>query len=173
MSTWYRKAQQEKELRIIRGLPGSGKSFLSKQLGKGGVIHSTDDLFMVNGEYKFDVNKLTENHKENERRTEVAMQQGITPIICDNTNCSFYEFREYVKLAQKYDYKVSFHEPETPWKFDAQELAKRNQHSVPLKSIQNMIKRWDYDPTVEKVLQSKAPWDKITQEENLIKYNKL
>ena len=156
---WYNKANKIKELRIIRGLPGSGKSFLSKQLGEGGVIHSTDDLFMVDGKYQFDLNKLTDNHKANETRTEVAMQQGITPIVVDNTNVSFWEMKAYVRLAQQYGYAVMFKEPETSWKFDAQELAKRNQHGVKLKGIQNMIKRWDHEPTVEKVLQSKAPWE--------------
>lgn len=40
---------------------------------------------MIDGQYKFNVNKLNDNHKENERRTEAAMQQGITPIVVDNT----------------------------------------------------------------------------------------
>jgi NEDD4-binding protein 2 len=166
---WYKTAQQEekrKQLFIVRGISGSGKSTLSKQLGQGGVIHSTDDLFMVDGKYQFDVSKLTENHQANERRTEDAMKNGITPIVVDNTNVSFWEFRKYVELAQQYGYEVSFHEPTTPWKFDAEELAKRNQHGVPLKGIRSMLKRWEHDPIVDKVLKSKAPWEIEMEDKN-------
>lgn len=39
----------------MRGLPGSGKSTKAKKIaGELGVIYSTDDFFMVNGQYVFD-----------------------------------------------------------------------------------------------------------------------
>ena len=39
----------------MRGLPGSGKSTKARKIaGQFGVVYSTDDFFMVNGEYKFD-----------------------------------------------------------------------------------------------------------------------
>lgn len=40
----------------MRGVPGSGKSTKAKKLaGSNGVIYSTDDFFMKNGEYIYDV----------------------------------------------------------------------------------------------------------------------
>ena len=39
----------------MRGLPGSGKSTLAKKIaGNAGVVYSTDDFFMVNGQYMYD-----------------------------------------------------------------------------------------------------------------------
>lgn len=59
----------EKQLILIRGLPGSGKSTLAKKLaGQGGVIYSTDDFFMKNGEYIYDVKMIGEYHNKNFER---------------------------------------------------------------------------------------------------------
>ena len=45
---WYKKAQQkEKVLYVMRGISGSGKSSLAKELGKNGVVLSTDDFLLV------------------------------------------------------------------------------------------------------------------------------
>ena len=45
----------------MRGLPGSGKSTKAKKIaGDVGVIFSTDDFFMVDGQYKFDPKMIEE-----------------------------------------------------------------------------------------------------------------
>ena len=50
----------------MRGIPGSGKSTTAKKIaGETGKIHSTDNYFMVDGEYRFDPKKLKENHEAN------------------------------------------------------------------------------------------------------------
>jgi adenylate kinase family enzyme len=50
----------------MRGIPGSGKSTTAKKLaGETGKIHSTDNYFMVDGEYKFDPSKIREYHEAN------------------------------------------------------------------------------------------------------------
>jgi adenylate kinase family enzyme len=47
----------------MRGLPGSGKSTKAKKIaGEKGVIYSTDDYFMVNGEYKYNPKMILEYH---------------------------------------------------------------------------------------------------------------
>lgn len=52
---------------IMRGVSGSGKSTIAKELAyPEGVIHSTDDYFYNEaGEYKFDPTKLSEYHEKN------------------------------------------------------------------------------------------------------------
>lgn len=151
-------SEKEKVLIIMRGISGSGKSTLAKQLaGKDGVIFSTDDLFInpKTGKYEFNGRLIHRNHQINYNNSVDAMSKGITPIVIDNTNIRFSEFRKYVEAAQQYGYKVDFKEPVTPWAWDADELFKRNTHGVPKESIQRMIDRFEKDPTVEKVLQSK------------------
>ena len=54
----------------MRGLPGSGKSTKAKKIaGEIGVIYSTDDLFMVDGQYKYDAKMIGEYHDKNFKRT--------------------------------------------------------------------------------------------------------
>lgn len=135
---------QSKILIIMRGLPGSGKSSLAQKLGKGGSVFSTDDLFMSpEGKYQFDQSKLKINHELNLNRTKKAMENGISPVVVDNTNVSSDDIRPYVELAHKLGYKIEFREPETPWRYDASELAKRNAHHVPQDRIEGMLKNWE------------------------------
>jgi predicted kinase len=165
MNTWYRESQQ-KILYIMRGLSGSGKSTLANQLGEEGVVVSTDDYFMENGEYKFDPDKLREAHAWAQNQIEEVMQRGISPIVADNTNVKAWEMKPIVQLALKYGYKVEVREPTTPWKFDPVELAKRNKHGVPQEKIEEKIEEWDTDISLENILQSKMPWEDTTDEES-------
>lgn len=71
----------------MRGLPGSGKSTLAKKLaGQAGVIYSTDDFFMIKGEYVYDPKKIGEYHQKNFERTSESIKKGVSPIVIDNTN---------------------------------------------------------------------------------------
>lgn len=44
-------------------------------------------------------------------------------------------------------YEIQVLEPDTPWKFNPEECAKRNTHGVPLQAIERMLARWT--PTEE------------------------
>lgn len=146
-----------KILIIVRGCPGSGKSTLAKQLGKGGVVLGSDDFFMVNGKYEFDMSAIGDAHSWNVGRVEKAMKQNISPIVVDNTNTQAWEAKPYVELARKYGYNVEIKEPTTPWKFDANELTKRNTHGVPREAIEKMLRKWEPNITIEDILQSEKP----------------
>lgn len=141
----------------MRGISGSGKSTLAKELGKEGIVLGCDDFFMVNGKYEFDRDALGYAHWWNQERVEKAMKQGISPIVVDNTNTQAWEAKPYVVLAQKYGYKVQIRESDTPWKFDAEELTKRNTHKVPREIIDKMLQNWQPNITVEDILSSERP----------------
>ncbi len=156
-------APEEKVMYIMRGLPGSGKSTQARALaGANGVIYSTDDFFMEGNDYKFDPSKIVANHGKNQERAKKACEEGISPIVIDNTNTQKWEARSYVQFAKENGYTVKFVEATSAWSRDPEELAKRNLHGVPREGIENMLKR--YEPheefTEESVLKSKAPWEK-------------
>ena len=142
---------------ILRGISGSGKSSLSQKLGAGGAIFSTDDYFMQSGSYNFDASKFGEAHQWNQQRAIKAMSEGISPIVIDNTHTEAWEAKPYVAAALQYGYQVEFAEPDTPWKFNAEELARRNKHGVPLERIQQMLKQWQPNITVDDVMNSELP----------------
>jgi len=128
----------------MRGFPGSGKSSLAQRLGQGGAVFSTDDLFMSpEGKYDFNPALLGQNHGLNIKRAREAMLNGVTPVVIDNTNVRADDIRPYAALAKEFGYTMEFKEPETPWKFDAKELAKRNTHRVPQENIEKMLQQWE------------------------------
>lgn len=153
---WYKMAQK-KIMYIMRGLPGSGKSTKAKELGQGGRVLGSDDFFMVDGEYMFDPEGLGYAHFWNQGRVEEALKQGISPVVVDNTNVQKWEMKPYVEMALKYGYDIKFAEPDTDWKFNKEELSKRNTHNVPLKVIEDKLNRWEDDITIENVLESEKP----------------
>lgn len=131
-----------KSMVIARGLPGSGKSTLAQELGKGGIVLSSDDYFMVNGEYKYDPSMRGNAHAWNQGRARRAIAAGVTPVVIDNTNVTWGEVSPYVKMAKEAGYEISYAEPSTPWKFDVDELTRRNKHGVPKDAIQKMLDKW-------------------------------
>lgn len=147
----------DKRMIILRGISGSGKSTKAKELVQDGVVLGTDAFW--GPDYQFDAERIREAHQWNQQRVREALETGVSPIIVDNTNISMFEFRPYVEMAIEYGYDVEYAEPDTPWKFNAEELAKRNQHNTPVDVIQDMIDRWDSDFTTEDVLKSRGPWE--------------
>lgn len=99
----------EKILFIVRGLPGSGKSTFAKTLG--GTHFETDNFFMVDGEYKFDVTKLKVAHEWCQNSVNTAMILNITTdlnstIVVSNTFTQEWEMKPYFDMAETYGYRV-------------------------------------------------------------------
>ncbi|KAF7477175.1 NEDD4-binding protein 2-like [Marmota monax] len=145
---------------LLRGLPGSGKSFLARTLQEdnpSGVILSTDDYFYINGQYQFDVKYLGEAHEWNQNRAKEAFEKKISPIIIDNTNLQAWEMKPYVALSQKHKYKVLFREPDTWWKFKPKELARRNIHGISKEKITRMLDHYQRFVSVPIIMSSSVP----------------
>ncbi|XP_051054467.1 NEDD4-binding protein 2 isoform X2 [Phodopus roborovskii] len=145
---------------LLRGLPGSGKSFLARTLQEdnpSGVILSTDDYFYINGQYQFDVKYLGEAHEWNQNRAKEAFEKKVSPVIIDNTNLQAWEMKPYVALSQKHKYKVLFREPDTWWKFKPKELARRNIHGVSKEKIARMLEHYQRFVSVPIIMSSSDP----------------
>ena len=101
--------KQTKNLILVRGVSGSGKStFAEEFLYPVSLLISTDDFFMVNGEYQFNSELLSENHLKCLKSVESEMeqpQQDICPnIVVHNTFTQAWEIEQYKELADKYGY---------------------------------------------------------------------
>nr|XP_014124992.1 NEDD4-binding protein 2 isoform X1 [Zonotrichia albicollis]XP_026651355.1 NEDD4-binding protein 2 isoform X1 [Zonotrichia albicollis] len=145
---------------LLRGVPGSGKSYLARNLledNPGGIILSTDDYFYKHGQYHYDPDCLGEAHEWNRKRAKEAFEKRISPIIIDNTNIQAWEMKPYVALAQQFKYKVMFREPDTWWKFKPKELERRNVHGVSKEKIKRMLERYERCLTVRSILDSSVP----------------
>ncbi|NXJ62917.1 N4BP2 protein, partial [Rostratula benghalensis] len=145
---------------LLRGVPGSGKSYLARTLledNPGGIILSTDDYFYKNGQYHYDPDCLGEAHDWNRKRAKEAFETSISPIIIDNTNIQAWEMKPYVTLAQQFKYKIMFREPDTWWKFKPKELERRNIHGVSKEKIKRMLERYERCLTVSSILDSSVP----------------
>ncbi|KAF1634372.1 NEDD4-binding protein 2, partial [Eudyptes filholi] len=145
---------------LLRGVPGSGKSYLARTLledNPGGIILSTDDYFYKHGQYHYDPDCLGEAHDWNRKRAKEAFEMRISPIIIDNTNIQAWEMKPYVTLAQQFKYKVMFREPDTWWKFKPKELERRNIHGVSKEKIKRMLERYEHCLTVSSILDSSVP----------------
>jgi predicted kinase len=125
---------------ILRGCVGSGKStFVNtlKELAKNLsiAVHSTDDLWMVNGKYEFDFNRLGDMHQRNFENFEDSLHNGVNIVIVDNTNLRPREYNKYIISAEEADYSIVI------VTFAPDELEKhvaRNTHNVPVETIAKM-----------------------------------
>ncbi len=152
----------KKELVLMRGTSGSGKSFKAKQIaGESGVICSADDFFMEKGkgEYAFDPSLLGQAHQQCQNRATEALKQGKSPVVIDNTNTRLWEMKQLkpiVQLAQSLGYFVRIEEPETEWwkSRNIDEMVNKNSHGVPREAIEKMVNRFDEDISVDDIMGS-------------------
>uniref|UniRef100_A0A8C6S3A0 NEDD4-binding protein 2-like 1 n=2 Tax=Nannospalax galili TaxID=1026970 RepID=A0A8C6S3A0_NANGA len=85
------------------------------------------------------------------------MRNGISPIIIDNTNLHAWEMKPYAVMALENNYEVIFREPDTRWKFNVPELARRNIHGVSREKIHRMKERYEHNVTFHSVLHAEKP----------------
>jgi len=133
-----------KQVKVMRGISGSGKSTYAKllrsaaaEVGQLPLIVSADDFFIGSEGYKFDINNLGEAHKDCMRKFLQALQDGMSPVIVDNTNLGLEEFSPYVAVGQALGYDVEIIQVNTP----PEVAAGRNVHGVGENHVQAMYKR--------------------------------
>lgn len=132
---------------ILRGLPGSGKSYFLREIFRpvvGDFIHcSADHFFETESNYNFDHSKIGEAHracfaKFREARIS-AENKKIEYVVIDNTNSQRWEMAPYIA-------ETAYHGDEhhiLEFLCDEKTSFERNVHSVPESVIVNMKKRWE------------------------------
>lgn len=98
----------KKNLILLRGLPGAGKSSLAKLLAENRYpVFSTDDYFTDrSGNYHFNFEENHIAYKRCEENTRAAMNKGAEKIFLHNTFTMEWELEPYFKLAAEYNYTV-------------------------------------------------------------------
>lgn len=146
----------EFELICMRGLPGSGKSYIAKELAcerESSVICSADDFFMRNGKYEFDRMDLPKAHQFCKTEAENAMKSRINRIIIDNTNIELFEMQPYYDLCVQFEYTFTIRKSNTSWAENPMACFKKCQHNVPKNIIKRRFEDWiTKDWTVDKII---------------------
>jgi predicted kinase len=127
-----------KDLILLRGLPGAGKSTLAKIIGGAHIHIEADDYFIdeETGEYKFNQRDLPKAHNWCQVRTEYALEEGCGMIVVANTFTQEWEMKPYYELAAKYGYRVHSLIVEN-------RHGNKSIHNVPELSMGNMLNRFN------------------------------
>jgi hypothetical protein len=133
-----------KNLILLRGLPGSGKSTFAKTMWSEYVVCEADDYFVdeETGEYKFNARDLPKAHNWCKFRVETFMKdnqvndQFYENIVVSNTFTQEWEMKPYIDLANQYGYTIFTIVVEN-------RHGNSNVHNVPEETINKMKNRFE------------------------------
>lgn len=147
----------EKTLIILRGLPSSGKTTFAKMLvqahwcentsGPSADIESRSVMFAADDYFanrEFDHRALGAAHEQCRVNVSNAMAEAVPLIIVHNTNVKASEVAPYVRLAEDNRYRYFVLSLGDGGLTD-EELAARNTHGVPQRTMTNMRRKFQFD----------------------------
>lgn len=135
-----------REVIIMRGLPGSGKSTYAKKQYPEYEYCSMDNFFIKNGEYKYDAKKIFPAVNYCKNKFQKAIEAGKN-IVVDNTNLTKKEYIDYIKIANENGYDVIVY---SFVGLTAKESFEFNSHGVPLEKCEQMEKKYQpFDYSIE------------------------
>jgi predicted kinase len=122
-----------KDLFIVRGLPGAGKTTIANLITKN--VFSADDYFVRNGIYHFDMSKISNAHAWCRGKVKEAMKSGKTKIAVANTFTEPWEWEAIESAAKEYGYRVHHIVVEN-------RHGSKSTHNVPDPTIKKMRQRF-------------------------------
>ncbi|ETM48512.1 hypothetical protein L914_06949 [Phytophthora nicotianae] len=148
---------------ILRGIPGSGKSTLGREIeaichhrGVALTACSADFFFETPRGYVFDVRKLGAAHSKCKGDFTRAVQGGIPRnisdrsyhqhvVLVDNTSTQRWEYEPYEDIAKSHGSRVHIVEMKCADALMAFRMGQRNSHGVPPDKVVSMFMRWEDD----------------------------
>ena len=100
-----------KMLYLVRGIPGSGKSTLAATMARALVApHFEHDayLYTPEGEYLWTEGRMAYAYRACKRDTENVMIHQVPAIVVSNVFPTKRSMKNYIKLAEEYDYGVTY-----------------------------------------------------------------
>ena len=130
----YICTNMKKEIILLRGLPGGGKSTFAHLLGD--AICTADDFHMIDGEYCWKPSNVKKSHLLCQQKANNYMMEGTSPVIIANTSTTEKELKPYYDLAEKWGYRVFSIIVEN-------RHGGVNDHSVPEETLEKMKTRFN------------------------------
>lgn len=134
---------------ILRGLPGSGKSFHARRLvsslapGTTSTVVSADDFFTgPDGVYRWSGSKIAEAHRTCFRRFLDAMLDEVGAIVVDNTHVQLEEMQPYIDVGVIGARDIEVHQL-TPREDMLQAFIDRCVHGVPGDKVRRRFGQWE------------------------------
>ena len=93
-----------KNLVILRGIPGCGKSTFAELMC--GYICCADDFCVKDGKYEWTLENAPTAHLKCQEKCRNLMKINASLIIIANTCTTIKEMKPYFDLAKEYDYKI-------------------------------------------------------------------
>ena len=96
-----------KDLILLRGLPGAGKTTIADLIMQSGAeAISTDEYWDEHNHGEFDPDQLDAAHEWTESAVALWMEQSANTIVVHNTFTQPWEWEEYEQLAEEYGYRL-------------------------------------------------------------------
>jgi predicted kinase len=143
---------KEKNMFVLRGLVGSGKSHLATIL----KTKLTDALICSADSYLKDYYTCNNANIGVDIKTQIddahnncflaainAIHTNVSNIIIDNTNSKLVHYKKYIELGKENGYNIHIFEIYCKDKSTAVDFAKRNQHKVGVKDVLKMLSQWE------------------------------
>ncbi|DBA03799.1 TPA: hypothetical protein N0F65_005689 [Lagenidium giganteum] len=146
--------RRAKSVVILRGIPGSGKSSLGRQLkamcdaeGLLCVICSADQYFETARGYEFNPSRLADAHRHCERTFRAALyDHQVDVVVIDNTHTRQWEFQTVEAIAlEQPGVRLHLLEMRCDNMTTCRRMAQRNSHGVDVEKVIQMFERWEHD----------------------------
>jgi len=126
------------KLILVRGIPGSGKSTIGRQIADAdqSYVHYEADMFFMqkDGTYAWRADQIKEAHAWCQANVKQAMQDEMN-VVVTNTFTRLWEMDAYILMAEQYGYEVEIQVATGNY---------QNIHQVPEEQVRRMQERFEY-----------------------------